>query len=178
MNAVLAAEVTEVDMSAFFAGLIYILPAITALFVPCDLMLLRLALFYPMAELAVCAVHELSHAALFKLGKARIKVIRIGVFNFDLTSKRLTIHIRGLFSGNCTVSITSNSNRSKIIAAIVSGGCSGIIIAAILLLIKILTGVNSSVALCCIIAGFTKGLYALLSPGSTDRKLLETWIVK
>lgn len=178
MNAALAAEATEVNMTAVLAGLVYIIPMLAAFFLPYDLILLRLILLYPAVELAVCAVHELSHAVLFRLGKARIKAVRIGAFNFDLTSKRLTVHIRGMFSGNCTVSIASDSNRNRIIAAIVSGGCSGIIIAAILLLIKILTGVNSSVVLCCIVTSFTKGAYALLSPRSTDRALLEEWVKK
>ena len=166
-------------MLAVLAGIIYVLPAVAAVvFISEELILLRAALFYPLVELSVCAVHELSHAFLFKRGGAELKQIRVGVFNFDFASRQLTIFIQGLFSGNCTVKIENNTNRNSIIAAIVFGGVSGILIAAIFLLINMQAGVDPSVLLCYVITGFAEGAHSLLYPKSADRKLLEEWIRK
>ena len=158
---------------------IYILPIFLALLLSIDEVLLQIFLFYPAVELVVCAVHESMHLVLFCISGAKVALIRVGIFQYDFCQKKASLCLTGFFSGKCTVLVTSKANHKVLIAAILSGGISGIIIAALSLLFGIsLDLCNSPVVLCIFLTGAIKGAYALFSPRSTDRKSLNEWIGK
>lgn len=166
-------------MLCIVSVIVYILPTVLALLLPSDKIFLRIFLFYPTVELVICAIHESMHLFLFCIGGANATLIRVGIFQYEFCQKKFGFCLTGFFSGNCIARVTPNANRKVLIAAILSGGISGITIAAIFLLFGILFDLCSSpVFLCVIFTGTIKGAYALFSPKSTDRKFFNEWIGK
>lgn len=129
-------------------------------------------LIAPICIYFILIVHELFHVLFFSLFQIPIVELCIGLFSINMRNNHFKINLinNGLFSGYCLF-VSQANKKEKIIAALIAGGISGIIIGiiALILLVTNAVSIRKSFLWDLIFGGFYSFYVTLLNKKSADR---------
>lgn len=135
----------------------------------------------PVCAYLVCCIHEAAHYICFLFAGAEVKSVRLGMIRISGCKKGVKVNLTNdsLFTGDCVVKSINYKSKCYMIAALLSGGVSSIIVAAIIFLcIFWKKNMISPFLLCMVFTGLISGSFSLFYPASADRKLLKIFLEK
>lgn len=130
----------------------------------------------PVCTYLVCCIHESAHFLFFLYAGAEVRAVRLGIIRIFRYKGKVKAELTNcnMFTGSCVVKNTDYKGKSYMIAALLSGGISSILLAAIIFLYMLLVHNKiSPFLLCMALAGLISGSFSLFYSGSADRKLLK-----
>ena len=84
----------------------------------------------PVSCYIVLTTHEIAHLICFKLFGCKVSELRIGIMQFNIKAKHISIHLhsKGIFTGYCKVTGISKIGTKKTICSLVMGGLSSLML--------------------------------------------------
>ncbi len=136
--------------------------------------ILKCIVYLFLFRLISIAIHEISHFIAFAAFKIEVTELTVSVFKLERADNNIKLSIKGnkVFSGGCTWVYSSTVKPCKYIIALCAGGASNLLISAICAVL-LATGNISMELLLLLSLSFYNFAVNLLSPASTDRKLIK-----